>query len=378
MKKFLFVLCLLSALPFITQCNQKGQTYKCDLDKKKNPYDKAAQYDDCLALNAQIMATHIESTNIDVSPVEYTEFGVFESNFAEINAEENWVKPIYIFFPQDMTGYADAPATINGAAVIKMVAKDKVDDYFGITDDESQGLCADVQQVIYDNVLNNILTKEQRDRYLSEGKSLSLIPDTFAHNAEWVGKDPASLITHDGDNYFFEPYSLYISYYDQTANVTELLRGVKYCKLLSHQAILSWMLQKSFEADPVLLTPIAEECEGPTSLEARGGSCLLYFSQAQSYYCSDFTGLYFNYETGEAKCLDWLDTSKGVLDPIYSTMPCSERTAEIEASIPGYMGLTGICVIHCNQEDEFLWNIYTENPARSCTGFDLYTPEQLN
>jgi hypothetical protein len=31
---------------------------------------------------------------------------------------------------------------------------------FGITDDAQQGLCADVQQVIYDNVLNNILTKK--------------------------------------------------------------------------------------------------------------------------------------------------------------------------------------------------------------------------
>jgi len=370
MKKLFYVLCVLGTLPFIAQCNQ---TYKCDLDRKKTGYDKAAQYDDCLALNAQIMTAHIQSENIEIRATGFTEFGVFESNFADINAEENWIKPIYIFFPQDMTGYADAPATINGAGVIKMVAKDKVDDYFGITDDESQGLCADVQQVIYDNVLKNILTKEQRDRYLAEGKSLSFIPDTVAHNAEWVGKDPASLITHDGDNYFFEPYSLYIEHSDP-ADIPELLKGVKYCKLLSHQTILSWMLEKSFEADPVLLTPAADVCDGPTSLEARGGSCLLYFSQAQSYYCSDFTGPFFNFETGEAKCIDWLDTSAGVLDPIYSTLPCSERAAEIEASIPGYMGLTGMCVIHCNQENEFLWNIYTENPARSCTGFDLFIP----
>ena len=377
MKKILYVLCVLGTLAFITQCKQKGPNYRCDLDKTKTSYELAAGYDDCLALNAQIITTHIESTNIDVSPTEYTEFGVFESNFAQINAEENWIKPIYIFFSQDMNGYTDAPATINGAAVLKMVAKDKVDNYFGITDDEEQGLCVDVQQVIYDNVLNNILTSAQRERYLSEGKSLSFLPDTVPHNAEWVGKDPASLITHDGDKYFFELYTLYISYYDQTANVTELLRGVKYCKLLSHQAILSWMLQKSFEADPVLLKPVAEECEGPTSLEVRGGSCLLYFNHSQSYYCADFTGPYFNDETGEAKCVDWLDTSEGVLDPIYSTKSCSERTSEIEASIPGYMGLTGVCVIHCNQDNEFLWNIYTENPARSCIGFDLYTPEQL-
>ena len=377
MKKFIFVLCLLGTLPFITQCNQKGPTYKCDLDKTKKSYELAAGYDDCLALNAQIMTTHIESKDIEIRATEFTEFGVFESNFADINANENWIKPIYIFFPQDMKGYTDAPATINGAAVIKMIAKDKIDDYFGITNDAPQGLCADVQQVIYDNVLNNILTKEQRDRYLSEGKSLSFIPDADAHNAEWVGKDPASLITHDGDKYFFELYSLYISYYDQTANVTELLRGVKYCKLLSHQAILSWMLEKSFEADPVLLTPAADVCDGPSSLEARGGSCIFYFSPANGYYCEDHTGPFFNMDTGKQKCDDRAKTSAGILDPIFSPLPCKERTAELDKLIPGYMGLTGICVVHCKQENEFIWNIYTENPASLCIGFDFFTPEQL-
>ena len=376
MKKILYVLCVLGTLAFITQCKQKGPTYRCDLDKTKTSYELAAGYDDCLALNAQIMTTHIESEDIEIRATEFTEFGVFESNFADINAKENWIKPIYIFFSQDMKGYTDAPATINGASVLKMIAKDKIDDYFGITNDEPQGLCVDVQQVIYDNVLNNILTSAQRERYLSEGKSLSFIPDTVPHNAEWVGKDPASLITHDGDKYFFEPYSLYIEH-SSTADIPEYLKGVKYCKLLSHQAILSWMLQKSFETDPVLLTPAAEVCDGPTSFDARGGSCLLFWSQAQSYYCADFTGPYFNYETGKQKCTDWLKTSKGVLDPIYSEDSCSERTAEIEASIPGYMELTGICVIHCNQENEFNFNIYTENPERSCnSSFYLYIPQE--
>ena len=389
MKKFIFVLCLLGTLPFITQCNQKGPTYKCDLDKTKKSYELAAGYDDCLALNAQIMTTHIESEDIEIRATEFTEFGVFESNFADINANENWIKPIYIFFPQDMKGYTDAPATINGTAVLKMKSKEKIDADFGITNDEPQGLCVDVQQVIYDNVLNNILTKEQRDRYLSEGKSLSFKPDdakpplTPATNpvsigGMWVDDDPASRITHDGDKYFYEPYSLYIEYSDPAfANIGELLRGVKYCKLLSHQAILSWMLEKSFEADPVLLTPAADVCDGPSSLEARGGSCIFYFSPANGYYCEDHTGPFFNMDTGKQKCDDRAKTSAGILDPIFSPLPCKERTAELDKLIPGYMGLTGICVVHCKQENEFIWNIYTENPASLCIGFDFFTPEQL-
>jgi hypothetical protein len=135
------------------------------------------------------------------------------------------------------------------------------------------------------------------------------------------------------------------------------------------------MVAKSFEDDPVLLTPAADVCDQPTSLEARGGSCIFYFSQATSYYCSDYTGPFFDFVTGAEKCEDRLDTSGSVLDPSYSTSPCSERTAEIEASIPGYVGLTGLCVIHCKEENEFIWNIYTENPASACTGFDFFLPE---
>ena len=67
----------------------------------------------------------------------------------------------------------------------------------------------------------------------------------------------------------------------------------------------------------------------------------------------------------------------GVLDPSYSSLPCSERTEEIEASIPGYVGLTGQCVIHCGEENEFIWNIYVENPEGDCTGFDFFYPEEV-
>ena len=375
MKKFLLPLYLLGTLVFISQCNLSEPPYRCDLDTSKTGYELAADFDDCLGLNAQIITAHVDSEDIEIRAEGFTEFGVFESNFAEINAEEKWIKPIHIFFEEDMSSYPDAPDTINGAFVNKMIAKDKIEAYFDLTIDEPQGFCADVQQVVYDNVFNNILTGEQRERYESEGKSLSFLPDSDDFPALWVGKDPASLITHEGDDYFFEPYSLYIEYSDPEQ--IELLKGVKYCKLLSHQIILSWMLEKSFEDDPVLLTPSADVCDQPSSLEARGGSCIFYFSQSGNYYCSDYTGPFFDFETGAAKCEDRLDTSGGVLDPSYSTLPCSERTAEIEASIPGHVGLTGHCVIHCKEENEFIWNIYTENPASACTGFDFFLPGEL-
>jgi hypothetical protein len=378
MKKLLVALPLLCTLVlFISQCNLSGPPYRCDLDTSKTGYELAADFDECLAVNAQIMTAHIENEAIDILAEGFTDFGVFESNFADINAEDNWVKPIYIFFSEDMSAYPDAPDTINGAFVIKMKSKEKIDADFGLTNSEPQGLCVDVQQVVYDNILKNVLTMEQRDRYESEGKSLSFLPDFDDNPALWVGKDPAELITHEGDDYFFEPYSLYVEYSDpEFENMDEKLRGVRYCKLLSHQAILSWMLEKSFEDDPVLLAP-TESCDRPSSLEARGGSCILYFSPAESYYCSDYTGPFFDFEKGAAKCDDRWNSNGGILDPSYSELPCSERTAEIEASIQDYVGLMGACIIHCKEEDEFIWNVYTENPASSCSDYPFFTPEQL-
>jgi len=345
------------------------------MDFSKTGYDLAAEYDECLNLNAQTMTAHVESLDITIRDTQFTEFGVFESNFALINAEENFIKPICIFFGEDMSSYPNAPDTINGLFVNKMVAKDKIEDYFDVTIDEPQGLCVDVQQFVYDNVFNSILTDDQRKKFASEGKSLEFIPDGNYDPALWVGIDPAALITNEGDDYFFEPYSLHIPH-NTSQDLPELLKGVKYCKLLSHQAILSWMLEKSFEDNPELLSP-SEECLQPSSLEAQGGSCIHYFSQAKSYYCSDYTGPFFNAETGAEKCADRWDTSNDVLDPSYSPLPCSERTEEIEASIPGYLGLTGQCVIHCKEENEFIWNIYTDNPANSCRGWDFFTPDEI-
>ncbi len=47
------------------------------------------------------------------------------------------------------------------------------------------------------------------------------------------------------------------------------------------------------------------------------------------------------------------------------------RTEEIAAYIPGYQGLTGICVVHCKETNEFILNIYNEDPETRCGGFVL-------
>ena len=244
MKKLLIILQIL----LLTVCNIQGckvdPTYTCDIDKTKTGYELAADYDDCLVWNAQKTMAHIESENIDIRATELSEME-FGSSFADINASENWIKPVYTFIPEDMTSYPNVPDSINGVVLTKLKAKDKIDLDFGFTNNEPQGMCADVQQDVYDTALNSILTSEQRNKYEAEGKSLFFIPDDdlppldtttnpVNMGSSWLDVDPASKITHEGDNYYYEPLSLYVEHDDPTYE-DDKYRGVRYCKLLTYQ-----------------------------------------------------------------------------------------------------------------------------------------------
>ena len=169
MKKLLLVLPILLLTIFNIQgCKVKPQD-TCDIDTSKTGYELAADYDDCLVWNAQKKMAHIESEDIDIQSTELgmSEFG---SSYADINADENWIKPTYTIVPEDMSAYPDAPGSINGVVLAKLKAKDKIDYDFGFINDETQGTCADVQQDIYNIVLNSVLTPGQRNKYEAEGK----------------------------------------------------------------------------------------------------------------------------------------------------------------------------------------------------------------
>ena len=148
----------------------------CTQCMQENPhYELGAQLDDQLVEKAQKTMAHIESTDIEIRATELPvlEFG---SAYAEINAEENWIKPYYAFVPEDMSVYRKAPESINGVILAKFKSKDKIDLDFGLSNNGKQGICAEVQQEMYDSVLA-LLTEEERERYETNGKSLSFIPD---------------------------------------------------------------------------------------------------------------------------------------------------------------------------------------------------------
>ncbi len=393
MKNIFIVLQILLLLTFTAQC-KRNHTYTCEVDTSKTGYELAGAYDNCTVWNAQKTMTHIERKDIDIRATKLP-LVEFSGSYAALNAEGNWIQPYYTIAPENMSVYyPDAPASINGVISAKFKSKDSVDAAFGYSNHQSQGICADVQEDIYNTVLYDVLTREQRAKYRSEGKRLLFIPDDdlpplndnstnpVHTGTAWLDIDPATKVTRDPDDnntYYYEPWSLYVENNDSSAS-DERLKGVRYCKLLSHQAILGWMLEKSFEENPVLITPASTECNGrPSALEsATNGSCLLYFSFAQSYFCMDFTGSDFTPENSKTKCETSITyRTPGYPDPVYSTTPCSQRTAEIASYIPGYIGMTGICVIHMCAVNEFIWNIYTANPEASCTGYDFFTPGEL-
>jgi len=159
--------------------------------------------------------------------------------------------------------------------------------------------------------------------------------------SSWYDFDPALKITHEGDNYYYEPLSLYVEHDDPTYE-EDKYRGVRYCKLLTYQTILSWMLEKSFEDDPVIITPTIPECDQPSSLETEVGSCIFYFVHSETYYCSDYTGSGFTtVQQAEDKC-NSRDMAGTRLSPIWQPSPVTRATqASVLYTARWMMSLSG-------------------------------------
>jgi len=358
----------------------------CTVDSSKTGYDLAADYDDCIGIYAQMSTASINSDSIEVR-VDYLPPIDFFSARALLNQEERWVQAHYSFIPEDISDYGDTLQEINGVVPLKLKTKESIDKAFGLDQSKPGGRCADVQQVILDNVLNSILTAEQRSKYLKDGRKLTLEPDDDrpplsettnpANNGGvWMERDPADQVIDHGDSLSYGPPAFYAESDDPDLpeGTEESLKGVMYCKLLSHQLILHWMQVKSFEQDTLPVAPARSEvCTYPHSFEALYGSCVFYFPVAASYYCSDYTGYGFDKESAMRKCAS--RPSSDTLVTEYSELPCDQRVEEVESKIPDYAGFQGVCIIHCQEEGEFVWNIYQADPEPRCADYPYLSPE---
>ncbi len=361
---------------------------------RKDPYEAAGLLDNQTIEMAQKLTAKIEGTDIEVkaTKVNWLEFG---GSYAGINVEENWVQPYFTIIPESMFIESDnTTVEINGAIMAKMKSKDVIEDKFGITLEGTQGTCSDIQEEIYASTFS-LLSFSEQTKYLANGKSLSFIPDDRPGNTPdsnpvlqssgWLNVDPATKITFDDDKYYYEPLGLYVAIDDPLAGDDERYKGVYYCKLLSHQTILSWFLLKSFEDDPVLITPTTFECIDPRvrpEPNYTNGSCLFLFGQVNKYYCSDYIGPDFTPESAEKKCAD---RASEKAESVYSSDSCSTRdgNGEFEAAMSDdYVGHGALCDVHCMEGNEFIWNYYGEidpsapnNTIDVCGGFPIFYPE---
>jgi hypothetical protein len=357
---------------------------ECTVDTSKSGYELAEEYDDCLIWEAQKSTAHIDPTAIEIRANEttLTDFG---SSYAMIDEELGAVLAYYTFLPEDMSAYDDAPDSIDGIVMTKMKTKLSVDEAFDRQNAATQGLCVDVQETVYKTVLESILADTEREKYESEGLPLSFIPDddppplgedTNPVNLGqyWLPVDPTTKITSDDNGYYYEPLSLFLDMdHADAVGIEPQFVGVRYCKLLTHQAILSWMRTKSFESDPVLITPDdGGDCARPEKVETSAGSCLFQMAFNDAYYCSDYVGTAHDATSAQELC-----SKPSRVDSVYSSNPCSDRTAEIEAFITDYEELLGACIIRCGGDDEFLWNVYDGDLAERCTGYPYLTAAQL-
>ena len=352
----------------------------CSLSRANDAYALAGQDDRCAGVYAQTSPARIQREDIDVRMTHLAP-GEFYSARARLDVAGRWVQGYYTLFPEKLSGADGAPDEIGGVIGLKLKTRESIDKAFGLESDGTHGICADVQQAIHDNVLNAILDPDERARYLAQGKKLTFEPDDdvppltrmtnpVGIGGVWLNTDPGARVADLGESVIYSPPAFYLESDDPNApeGVGAGSMGVMYCKLLSHQIILHWMRVRSLEggAEP-LVAPAKQACVAPQSFAAPHGSCLFYFQYAETYYCADYTGYGFDAKSAEEKC-----TSREpheFMTPTYSAKPCDQRLGEIAEKVPGYEGFQGLCIIHCNEEDEFLWNIYQKDPEPRCASY---------
>ncbi len=356
-------------------------------------YETAKTLDQTLGYNAQKLTAAIsDSDGITINAVDVIETGIGGSN-AKINKEERWVETTYAFTQEEIKDPICETTAVDVVISNKMKTMEHVVSTFELDGTgRSQGTCADVQQVVYDAVLDS-LTPAQLTKYQVEGKKLTFlkdddVPELSGTNPvlagpDWLSVDPGDKVTQEGDTFVFEPWSLYVvSDSPHAADSGELLRGVRYCKMLSHQGIARWMLEESFKAEPVLLEkPEETTCSEPSSFDSPHGSCIFYFVYTRSVFCEEYTGLegVTSQEQAEEACVLTADHFKSATEHFghYGEKPCSERTDELMELVPNYEGFLGACVVDCQTPNEFVWNVYAGDLAAMRERYPCFDPDQI-
>ncbi|MFC1670760.1 hypothetical protein ACFL20_10250 [Spirochaetota bacterium] len=227
--------------------------------------------------------------------------------------------------------------------------------------DNSPGTCKEINQYIYEQT-RTLLTDEERIKYDTEGKQLVFGNDTIDGSGEtWLPTDPFSLITDSGTDLNISSASLVSDFdadiSDNSSNPARNTVGVKYCKLISSQNFLAWMLIGAFKDSDNL---VESDTYGLScsDIDSSRGSCLFTFTGGNEtfQFCEDYVGTdYTGGVSGSArsKCLNER------LGTYVDGVACSDRTDITDE-------ISGICAIDETPKGAYTWTLYFPDVQEDC------------
>ncbi len=318
---------------------------------------QALEIDNNICKYAQALIGDIDnSSGITVSPV--SPGSEFTSTKATVDNSTNTALPVYTT-TLGTSDFIFGSEIINTTIWCKTRIPEAIKWRTGIdyTDnDTAAATCKEINEYIY-NMTLELLTEEQKEKYNNEGKQIVFTDDTIVgEGIEFYALDQYSLIT-DADTHLNISSASLESAFD-SSNPEDDRRGAKYCKIISAQNFLTWMLDGSFKnsgnltkSDPTLLT-----CE---DVNNSAGSCYFINEHSKTYMCEDYIGPIFQdiefpeYKDPEAKCIN--DRAGTYVDGV----TCADRE-DIEGTI------SGICAINETEDGAYTWTMYEPEGEDEC------------
>ncbi len=318
---------------------------------------QASEIDNTICKYTQTLIGDIDnSSGITVAPV--NPGSEFTSTKATVDNSTNTALPVYT----TTLGTSDAifgNEIINTTVWCKTRIPEAIKWRTGTdyTDhDTSAGTCKEVNQYVYDTTLD-LLTDEQKEKYLNEGKQIIFTDDTIVgEGIQFYALDQYSLIEDKGTHFNISAASLESEFDPEIPEDDR--RGAKYCKIIAAQNFITWMLNGSFKnsdsltkSDPTILT-----CD---DMNDSVGSCYFINEHSKTYMCEDYIGPKFQdveqpeYKDPEAKCVN--DRSGTYVDGVI----CADRE-DIEETI------SGICAINETDDGAYTWTLYEPEGEDEC------------
>ena len=305
---------------------------------------QASELDNDICAYAQTLFGDIDETSgITVAAVNAG--SVFTSTKATVDGSTNTVIPVYMIVP----GTSDEifrNDKINTMIWCKTRIPEAIKWNTGIDyteQDAAAGTCRQVNEYIYDMTLD-ILTEEQRNRYINEGKPIVFTDETIVgQGIDFYALDQYSLITDMGTHLSISPASLESDFIDPADD----RHGAKYCKIISAQNLLAWMQDGAFKNGGSLTPP--DSLTDITCEDMRNsiGSCYFVNEHSKTFMCEDYIGPnYTGGDSGTAKAKCDKRESGSYIDGV----ACADRTDTAGV-------ITGICAINESEDGAYTWSL---------------------